>query len=281
MPTRIDNAPAARDDVDWSDRPRDASNGGIAWLRRGTGRPVLLLHGVGLRAESMAGLLDGLAPDHEVFAVDLPGHGDSALGDVGDTLTSYTDAIVSAMGPMRAPPVVVGHSMGAMIALDIAIRYADRCRAVIALNAVFRRSATAAEAVRRRALALSAATASDPLPTLSRWFGDDTNSAAALACRRWLETVDSRAYQSAYTVFSREDGPSTDGLSALACPALFVTGADEPNSTPAMSRTMAELSPRGRAVVVPDAAHMLPMTHASFTVSVIRDFLARDVEGTA
>ncbi len=264
----------------WSDRPREHSDNGIAWIRHGAGRPVVLIHGVGLRAESMAGLLDALAADHEVRAFDLPGHGHSVLGDVGDSLAGYTDAIVGAMASIRSPAIVVGHSMGAMVALDMAIRHPGRCGAVIALNAIFRRTADAATAVRRRAAALSSTAVSDPAPTLSRWFGDDADSVAAKACRHWLESVDPRAYKAAYTVFAGEDGPDDVGLSSLACPALFVTGAAEPNSTPEMSRAMGARAPRGRAAVITGAAHMMPMTHDEPTVAAIREFLGREMEVT-
>lgn len=69
-------------------------------------------------------------------------------------------------------------------------------------------------------------------------------------------------YKMAYDVFAGEAGASAQALSGLACPALFMTGCDEPNSTPDMSRAMAELVPQGRAQVIEHAAHMMPMTHA-------------------
>ena len=48
---------------------------------------------------------------------------------------------------------------------------------------------------------------------------------------------------------------------SLKCPAFFMTGSLEPNSTPAMSQAMAALAPRGRVHVIETAAHMMPMTH--------------------
>jgi pimeloyl-ACP methyl ester carboxylesterase len=73
-------------------------------------------------------------------------------------------------------------------------------------------------------------------------------------------------------VFANEDGPADTGLATLQCPALFITGADEPNSTPAMSAAMAKLTPNGRAVIVAGAAHMLPMTHAAEVNTALIDF---------
>ncbi len=261
--------------MNWAARNRTRAPGNLAWTRKGSGLPVLLIHGVGLRAESMAGVQDALSVDHDVFAVDLPGHGDSPPPAISRSLADYTDPVATALSGTGERAIVVGHSMGAMIALDLAIRYRPLCRAVIALNAIYRRSPEAARAVRARADAIPAHAAADPSDTIRRWFGDAPRDAAATACRHWLLGNDPRAYKDAYTVFSRENGPADDDLASLECPALFVTGADEPNSTPGMSRSMAAITPRGSAVVVPGAAHMMPMTHVDAVEAAIRDFLSR------
>ena len=57
---------------------------------------------------------------------------------------------------------------------------------------------------------------------------------------------------------------------------LFMTGGHEPNSTPAMSRRMASLVSDGMALIVEDAAHMMPMTHPSEVNQALRQF-AREV----
>ena len=229
---------------------------------------VVLIHGVGLQAGAWREQIDALARDFKVMAIDMPGHGGSALLDGQGALADYSDAIVAAL---PEPAVVIGHSMGAMIALDLAIRYPDRVRRVVALNAIYQRSVAARDAVMARAAGLDGRTMVDPSATLARWFGA-TSSPERDACRTWLRDVDPAGYQMAYRVFARENGPSDAQLATLACPALFVTGSDEPNSTPAMSRSMADLAPQGRAIVIDDAAHMMPMTHAAQVNAALLDF---------
>ena len=73
--------------------------------------------------------------------------------------------------------------------------------------------------------------------------------------------VNPAAYKCAYTAFATSQIPDQIGLSRISCPALFMTGSEEPNSTPAMSETMASLAPKGRSIIVDGAAHMMPMTH--------------------
>lgn len=242
----------------WTTRRR-SDLGTLAAIRAGTGPLVVLIHGVGLRAEAWGAQIDTLSRDFAVMAVDMPGHGHSAPLPAGATLTDYTDAIATCLD---RPAVVIGHSMGAMIALDLAIRHPDKVRGVAALNAIYDRSEAARRAVQTRAEALDGRSMAGPTQTLGRWFGtEDTPERAA--CHSWLTQVDPMGYRTAYGVFARENGPDADDLATLRCPALFLTGSDEPNSTPAMSQAMAALTPHGTAHIIDGAAHMMPMTHAT------------------
>ncbi|MGI9389634.1 MAG: alpha/beta fold hydrolase [Boseongicola sp.] len=245
---------------------------GLAAIRVGTGNRVLMLHGVGLRAEAWSAQFEALSREYALFAPDLPGHGETAMPINGANLADFADQIAAAID---APCFVVGHSLGAMIALDLAVRYADKIRAVVALNAVFRRDAAAKSAVQDRAVALGTESAPNPAPTLRRWFGPNI-SPERTACREWLTSVRQPGYRAAYSIFANNDGPSDAALSDLACPALFLTGEADPNSTPAMSHAMAGLAPNGRAQIVEGAAHMLPMTHADQVNTALLSFF-RDV----
>lgn len=248
----------------------------MAVVRAGTGPRLLLVHGVGLRAEAWNALTTGLSDRFELLAPDLPGHGGSPLprarpGHEQPDLTDYGDALAPLID---RPTVLIGHSMGAMIVLDLATRYREHVRGVVALNAIYRRADAARLAVRQRANALDDVLVADPAPALDRWFGANP-SPERTACESWLKTNDPAGYRAAYQVFAEEDGPSDEVLSALQCPALFMTGGREPNSTPAMSRAMADLAPDGSVRIIETAAHMMPMTHAATVNTALRGFAQR------
>lgn len=262
----------------WITRPRSELARGVAAWQMGAGIPLVLLHGVGLNADAWGGQADALAAHYRVIAVDLPGHGESKPLAGNPGLNDYTDRIVDAIQAIEAPVLLAGHSMGAMIALDLAIRYPDLCQSVAAVNAIFRRNPEAAAAVRARAAEISAKYPMDPSTTLQRWFPTSIGSTAAQACRDWLLDVDAAAYKQAYTVFASEDGPSKKSLTELQCPALFMTGTHDPNSTPAMSEAMARLAPRGEAMVINGAAHMMPMTHVDEVNRRLVEFYAAGLE---
>ena len=251
----------------WADRPRQAF-GDLKAIMAGTGPRLVLLHGVGLRAEAWAAQIDALAEIYEVIAPDMAAHGDSTAFSAEPNLRDFSDRVAAALSE---PVFLAGHSMGAMIALDIAHRYPERVRGIAALNGVFERNAKEAESVRSRADNLDGKTAADPEPTLKRWFGNEP-SAERAACQSWLTSVNPAAYQSAYSAFATSDLPSAKTLQTIECPAVFITGAEEPNSTPKMSLAMAEHTPNGQAVIIAGAAHMMPMTHIAQTNSALRHF---------
>lgn len=254
----------------WTTRPR-SDHDGLAVAIAGEGPRLVLIHGVGLRAEAWNAQIAALSPLHEILAPDLPGHCASAALPGEPSLRAYSDRIAELLA---RPAVLVGHSMGAMIALDIASRYSGKVKGVIALNAIFKRSAAARAAVQERAAALDGVSVADPSSTLTRWFGDKPSPECA-ACRDWLTAVDPHGYKAAYSVFANEDGPDENALKGLRCPALFMTGGKELNSTPAMSRAMAGLAPDGMALIVEDAAHMMPMTHPLEVNRALLEFAQR------
>jgi pimeloyl-ACP methyl ester carboxylesterase len=221
-------------------------------------------------------MLPLLARHFSITVPDLPGHGASPNlpSDVGDvsaeqalfSLEDYSAKLAMLLDAMPHKALVVGHSLGALIALDLAVKYPSQLAAVVPLNSIYRRTEVASKAVKARAAELSLDNRSDPSQTLDRWFGEaPTDALANMAdqCRDWLNCVDPLGYRRAYQVFANADGPANRELENLACPALFITGAEEPNSTPAMSQAMAERVPDGEVVVLEDARHMTPMTHAT------------------
>ncbi|MEX3016182.1 alpha/beta fold hydrolase [Gymnodinialimonas hymeniacidonis] len=250
----------------WTTRPRSDLSG-LACIRAGDGPQVVLLHGVGLRSEAWNAQIDALSATHSVIAIDMPGHGETPFTDF--TIETQAAQILRAIdGPFTA----IGHSMGAMIAVELARQAPTRIKAVAALNAIFERTPEAHQAVQSRAASLDGP--SNPAPTLDRWFGY-TPSPERTACETWLRDVDPAAYKHAYTLFAASNGPSRNTLRTLFCPALFLTGGDEPNSTPKMSHTMAALAPKGRAEIIRNAAHMMPMTHATYTTNALKPLLER------
>lgn len=88
---------------------------------------VVFLHGWGLnRAVWPTAMRQALAP-YTVRYLDLPGFGERPAVQAADQLHAWTDAIVAEI-PLGS--IVVGWSLGGMVALDMALRYPTHVRAV-------------------------------------------------------------------------------------------------------------------------------------------------------
>lgn len=95
--------------------------------RRGSGEPTyLLVHGIGMGRSVFADLVAHLDDSAEVIAVDLPGYGEApeparvlTMERTADLIGAYLKANVG------EPAVVIGHSMGAQVALELGARHPE------------------------------------------------------------------------------------------------------------------------------------------------------------
>ncbi len=93
------------------------------YVRRGSGRPLLLLHGLGGSWREWEPVLDGLAAEREVVAVDLPGFGETPPLPGKVSIETLADAVARFLEEQDLVSVdVVGGSMGARLALELARR---------------------------------------------------------------------------------------------------------------------------------------------------------------
>ena len=252
--------------------PRYKTPLGLAYHSTGAGEPIVLIHGVGLRLEAWLPQINLLAETHSVYALDMPGHGESAPLNwrAGQTLSvsDYVAWLSQCIGELDLPKFhLVGHSMGALIALSYATQFSDRLWSLSALNAVYCRSKADRAAVEQRAYQLRS-NDWNPNAPLKRWFGEWSSLDASTreiykAVQSWLETNQKNGYAMAYEAFATGDDVYAGGLSAIQCPSLILTGSEDKNSTPAMARTIAEEIPQGRSVEVVGHGHMVHLTAAN------------------
>ena len=89
--------------------------------RRGSGRPLLMVHGLGANLRTWAPILAALRNSHELILIDLPGHGKSSPLSGRQTFEAYSDSLVSfvqSQGLFTAD--LVGSSVGGRLVLELA-----------------------------------------------------------------------------------------------------------------------------------------------------------------
>ena len=95
-------------------------------VEEGAGEPVLLIHGVGLRAEAWGPQIRALSASHRVIAVDMPGHGESEALPGDPRLPDYVAWAARVIQALDLGPVsVAGHSMGSLITAGLAVERPD------------------------------------------------------------------------------------------------------------------------------------------------------------
>lgn len=219
--------------------------------------PVVLLHGVGLDRT----LWDAFAAslDAETIALDLPGHGAEPALRAPQTLADLADDVLRRL-PDGAVHLV-GFSLGALIAQQIAVQHPDRVLTLTCVSGVCRRTDAERAAVLARLDSARDDFAASVQASLERWYPGGTGVAAETIAqtRRTLLANDVESYLYAYAVFAQGDAEIAPRLGEIGCPTLAITGELDPGSTPDMSRRLAEAVAGVRLVVVPDTRHMLPV----------------------
>lgn len=255
--------------------PRKITAGGTAYHEAGTGEPLVLIHGVGMRLEAWAPQIAAFSGSHRVIAVDMPGHGESRALPAGSRLEAFVDWFGGFLDEKALGAVnVAGHSMGALVAGGAAATFGEKIKRVAYLNGVYRRDAEAKAAVLARAAAIPL-TGIDKEGPLQRWFGDDAQSAAARELtRHWLSLVNPQGYATAYAAFAGGDEAYADRWPSVKAPALFLTGSDDPNSTPQMAETMAAAAPEGWVRIVEGHRHMVNLTAPEIVNELLAEWLS-------
>ena len=243
--------------------------------------PLVFIHGVGMQRAVWAPQVAAFADSRQVVTYDTLGHGDSPMVPQGARLEPYYRQLLGLCDHLGLARIdLVGHSMGAVITIGFALAHPERVRRIVPMTGVYDRTPEH----RARALATAELLAEKGPEavietTLGRWFSDpDRQDPARLQkleqLRAWLLAVDRVGYARAYRTFAENGEAFVGRLGQLQPRALFMTAQFDPNSTPEMSRAMAEASPRGEALVIADERHMLPFVAPEKVNPPIEAFLS-------
>jgi pimeloyl-ACP methyl ester carboxylesterase len=250
------------------------------------GRPgVLMLHGLMGRATHWAGTARWMAGRYRAVALDQRGHGRSEKPAGGpfdrDAFVADAEAVMERLE--LAPAVLVGHSMGALTAWQLAARRPDLVSALVICD--MRASALGARSQR----AWEAWFASWPLPfaTLAdvrRWFGeeDPTLDRPRPSRGEFFAEVMAEWADGWRPVFSRRQMLTAregwvheahwDQLAQVRCPALVVRGLDGELGR-AEAQEMVRVLPHGRYADIPDAGHLVHHDQPAAWRAIVDPFL--------
>jgi pimeloyl-ACP methyl ester carboxylesterase len=115
-----------------------SSLGYIHYRAAGAGTPVMLFHINQQSSALMLELMQALAPDFRVVAMDYPGHGHSDPVPGQPSFADYTRCAVAVMDALDiARTAVLGEAVGAGVAVAIANTHPDRVTKAVLVNCPF------------------------------------------------------------------------------------------------------------------------------------------------
>lgn len=108
-------------------------HGTLAWREAGAGPPLVLLHGIGANSSSWAAQLEHFSVRFRVMAWDAPGYGGSdGLREESPVAETYAEALAAMLERTGVRSCrLVGQSLGALMAVAYARKYAGRTQALV------------------------------------------------------------------------------------------------------------------------------------------------------
>lgn len=105
----------------------------VQWGEQGP--PIICVSGITANAHCFQALADELSSTHRVFAYDLRGRGDSDKPEDGYSLPIHAEDLAEIIDALELErPVVVGHSLGAMIGLYFAANYPKKLSKLVLMD---------------------------------------------------------------------------------------------------------------------------------------------------
>jgi len=220
---------------------------------------VLLIHGISTSGLTWEPLISAFSGHFTPVTIDLRGHGESgkpASGYLYDDYIDDLDGVFAAMGEDR--PLIVGHSLGGILALWWAARHPDKAAGIVAIDSPLR-------------------SGQDYMPAFDGWLAANAMTADELAakyrteCPESTERVVARRVREMTTtarnvfVELRANSLSNDGVDRLreiehvSSPILFFEGDSDAGGMvhPTDAQSLAKRLPNVRLVTMPGAGHSL------------------------
>lgn len=228
--------------------------------------PLVLVHGAGGNLYHWPPALRRL-PGHDVYAIDLPGHGHSQ-GPGRDSIADYA-AVVDAWAAALdlRPFVIAGHSMGGGVALSCALDHSQRLAglALIASAARLRVSPEILDGLEEDAEAISA--------RLLEWlYGPRATPEQKRQYRRNLLAADRATLLGDWRACDGFD--VRDRLAEVKIPTLVLTGSLDVMTPPRAASFLAEHIAGADLSWLEGIGHMAPIEAPALTAAALGGFLA-------
>ena len=241
----------------------------------GEGPPIVLVHGLGGTLDVWHGVSQSLALHHHVIAMDLRGHGRTPAGRAQFSIKAWSQDVAALMTALQLPAAtIVGHSMGTLIAQQVAITEPDMVDQLVLVGGITYFEPPDKQAYEQRAKVVEE-------QGLDEIVDDWITGALSPRTRARLPQVagllrhlflsnDPRSYAKASRAMARAPAVEREQIGQ---PTLLLVG-DHDRSTPLrMTEQLHKQIPVSRVQVVPSAAHWMTLEQPDVIAAAILQFL--------
>jgi N-formylmaleamate deformylase len=260
---------------------------GLHYCRTGHGdkRPLVLVHGFSDNGSLWARTARDLESEYDVIMPDMRGHGLSARVQPADKVDMAADlaGLIRALGLRR--PIVGGHSMGAMIAYQIGVRFPEIASALILEDPPWWLSRPDRAAHPGQPAESPMAKWAKNLPNqtfeqLLAQYRDEHPTWPEEMMRLMCEAKKQLDPAIVDKIVDRMDGEGLDWsthIGGITQPALLITGNPELGAivTPEVVAMVRKLNPEIAVVNIPDVGHLIRFDNYAAFMDALRAFLKR------
>lgn len=245
----------------------------IFFRRQGKGKPFILIHGFCETHEIWNPVFDQLAHLGEVFAIDLPGFGQSNLPPTPFSIVDISESVLRWVKKQGIDqPMVVGHSLGGYVALGMVAQQPEVLGGLCLFHSTPYPDVEERKANRNRVMAFVSEHGVDP------WVDTYVPGLFLNKKHAAIPQVDVIARKTplatllAYTAAMR-DRPSTAGaFKQFARPVLVIAGKGDTIIPVASALEFGQLPPTCKVVVVEEAGHMAMFEAPQQAVRALAEF---------
>lgn len=211
---------------------------------------------------------------YTVIRLDKRGHGLSDCPPAPYTLATLTNDVAVLLDLLEVETaVLIGDSVGGMMALDFGLRFPERTQALVLCDTAAKIGTADYWAERIHNLHSGGI---EPLAAgvLERWFSPEfivKNPAAYNGYYNMLTRMPLEGYIGVCEAI--RDADLRPAATKLAAPTLVLCGAEDRATTPEMVEVFAETLPHGRFTLIPHAGHIPSIEQPAVVAQLIHDFL--------
>ena len=217
------------------------------------GRTIALIHGAGSNGHTFHRQVEAFGEKHSPVALDLPGHGRSSGVEGLTTVSDYADFIAAWLDALKIrSAVILGHSMGGAIAMELALRHPSRVDALVLSSTAAKFNVTPERIAALRDVSMGRTTQA---------FNTDGYSPKTIkdnfdiVREGWMEQIktDPRVRYGDIVACSKVD--LREGIAKIDKPTLVTAGKDDQGTTVADAELIVSKIKGAKLEVISDAGH--------------------------